>query len=172
MFHSSFFLIECVQGQNRFWERELFLSKLCSGCSPQNLPCLLQHTVLPLPLLFFLQLLRPISLSFLVPWVHNPVSFCMCHPATSLPCLSSYSVNFQLLVSLGSQLFGFYFIHFFFLSLACQPVWWVLNVCSIPTVSVHSVSLCHSNLQFLEGEILWGGSVQTVKPIRERIVNK
>lgn len=99
--------------------------------------------------------------------------FCLRHPGTiHLLYLSSYSVNFQLLVNSGSPLFGFYFICFFFLSLTCQPVWCVLNGCSIPTVSVHSVSLCHSNLQFLGGEILWGGSVQTVKSTRNRIVNK
>lgn len=101
------------------------------------------------------------------------MSFCMRHPGTiHLPYLSSYSVNFQLCVSSGSPLFGFYFIPFFFLPLTCRPVWWVLSVCSIPTVSVHSVSLCPSNLQFLEGEILGSDSVQTVKPTRDSIVNK
>lgn len=110
------FSIECISGQNRFCGRELFLSKLCNGCSPQNHPCLLQLTVLPLPLFSFLRLLRAVFLPFLVPWIHNPVSFCMHHPAlviypiralTLLPSSSLSVLALHCLASILSLSFSF-----------------------------------------------------------------
>lgn len=96
----------------------------------ETCPCLLQLIDLSLPLFSFLQLLKPVFLPFVVPWVHSPnVILCALSSQFSsiLPHLSCYSVTFQLLVCSVSPLFGFCYIPFFFLSLTCKS--WFQLLC-------------------------------------------
>lgn len=104
-------------------------------------------------------LIYPPSLELLLSYLPAPCLFCL-----SIVWLLLYPFLFpfpHLQVLVPASLPGY-----------LMPVWWVLGVCSIPTVSVHSVSLCHGNLQFLEGEMLWGSSIQTVKPTRDKSTGK
>lgn len=141
--------------------RDCFYPNFAMAVHPKTCPYLLQLIGLPLPLFSFLQLLKPGPLPFLVPWVHSRLVLCVLPSQFSSIFCPLLFLSPHLQVLIPASMSGYFLL-----------VWWVLRAYWIPALTVHSVSVCHSNLQFLEGEIPWVSSIQTVKPTRDRITRK
>lgn len=181
-FH-GFFLIEHSNRKNGVCGRELFLSKFCNGSSRQNLPLSFPaYSSSPSSVL-----LSSASQTSFLAFSSSVGSWSQCHSACVIQQVLVYLPLLELLLSYLPApclvcrhcLVSILSLSFSFpspVSPGSSFSIWLLNACVVGVKSlfntISTVSLCHSNLQFLEGEIPCGSSIQIVKPTRDRTTSK
>jgi len=147
-FHTSF-LIEHSNGRNGACG-SCFYPNFAMVVHPKTCPCLLQLTVLSLPLFSFLKLLKPVLLCLLVPWVRRPsviLSALSSQFSSVFHHLSSCSVTFQLLSVLSLHPLAFILSLSFSFPSPVSPgssfSVWLLSACVVGVKSLFDTgSIC------------------------------